>query len=595
MAGSSYSFTGQVIDITITQSGVYDITAYGAQGGAGASGPGGDGAEISGEFALTAGENLVVVVGGQGGADANAGGGGGGGSFVLEATGGGAYTPLVIAGGGGGSSYYPTVPGGAGQTATSGQSGQGGVASGAGGSGGQGGQGGQYAGYNGGGGGGLNSAGSHGLGNRSGGGGSGPSSFAGGSGPYGSGGFGGGGGGGYNGGGGGGGYSGGGGGGGGVNANGGRGGGGGSFDGGTNQVLVAGEHSGDGLVTLDLVCYLRGTRILTDHGEVAVEKLAIGDFVVTASGERKPIRWIGWREIACAAHPEPEKVWPVRITAGALGAGTPRRDLCVSPEHSVFLDGVLVPARLLVNDTTIVQEPVARVSYWHVELDRHELLIAEGAVAESYLDCNNRKTFANGGAVTSLHADFSAEAWIEDAFWCAHGCAPRAVEGPALRRIQRSLAVRAADMGLRARATSDPGVVVLADGEVLTTVSVAESCFRFEAPAGVQTLRLRSRSAVPARLTELDSADSRRLGVLVSRLEIDGRDIALDDAALGDGWHAVERDGERQWRWSNGDAALPLGRSLTLWLHPLPAAYPLPLRTPKPAAACLLARLESVA
>jgi hypothetical protein len=68
--------------------------------------------------------------------------------------------------------------------------------------------------------------------------------------------------------------------------------------------------------------------------------------------------------------------------------------------------------------------------------------------------------------------------------------------------------------------------------------------------------------------------------VLLSRLEIDGRDIALDDPALGDGWHEVERESERLWRWSNGDAALPLGRSLSLWLHPLRAAYPLPLRAP---------------
>jgi len=150
-------------------------------------------------------------------------------------------------------------------------------------------------------------------------------------------------------------------------------------------------------------------------------------------------------------------------------------------------------------------------------------------------------------------------------------------------------------MRLPARATTDAGVVVLADGEILTPVSVAETCFRFEAPAGVETLRLRSRSAIPARLAELDSADARRLGVLVSRLEIDGRAIALDDAALCDGWHAVERQGERQWRWSNGDAALPLGRSLTLWLHPLPAAYPLPPRTRQSAGATALARWESVA
>ena len=573
MAGSTYAYSGKVVDVTITKSGVYDITAYGAQGAGSRNSSGGKGAEVSGDFTLTAGEHLEIVVGGAGGYKAYGGGGGGGGSFVLAGPGNGSYTPLVVAGGGGGGGYSGNS-GGPGENTTAGGSGTSGLSgSGAGGSAGSGGQGGQYSGgYNGSGGAGVDGNGSAGDGGAVGG--SGPPSFAGGTG-YTSGGFGGGGGGGFNAGGGGGGYS-GGGGGDGSGFDEGAGGGGGSFDGGTNPVEVAGENGGNGSVTLEFltVCYLRGTRILTERGEVVVEKLAIGDRVVTAAGERQPIRWIGWREIACAAHPEPEKVWPVRIAAGALSVGVPARDLCVSPEHCLFLDGALVPARLLINETTITQEPVKRASYWHVELDRHDLLIAEGAAAESYLDCRNRQSFANGGAAMALHADFSGGAWHEEAFWAEHGCAPRLLEGPALRAIQQMLAARAEGLGVPARATRDPGVHVLADGEMLTPVAVAENCFRFEAPAGVETLRLRSRSAIPARLLELDSPDARRLGVCLSRLQIDGREIALDDPALGDGWHEVEPS----WRWSNGDAALPLGRSVTLWLHPLPAAYPLPRR-----------------
>ena len=330
--------------------------------------------------------------------------------------------------------------------------------------------------------------------------------------------------------------------------------------------------------TVDVaVCYGRGTPILTDKGEVAVERLSIGDIVVTASGEKKPVRWIGWRDINCASHPDPLSVWPVRIMAGAVAPGLPVRDLAVSPEHSLFLDGVLVPARLLVNGTTIVQEQAQSVSYWHVELDRHDLLVASGLAAESYLDCRNRNAFANGGAVAALHPDFSPQGeWREHAHWAQHSCAPRHLDGPVLIGIRKSLARRAAELG--ARATRDPGIQVLADGEVLTPVSVLDGCFRFDAPEDAASLRLRSRSAVLAQLAEVDSAETRRLGVCATKIVIDGREVALDE--LRDGWHDVEGEAPHQWRWTNGDAELPVGRSIALWLHPLSAAYPLALSAP---------------
>ncbi len=149
---------------------------------------------------------------------------------------------------------------------------------------------------------------------------------------------------------------------------------------------------------------------------------------------------------------------------------------------------------------------------------------------------------------------------------------PRAGSTLLAALLRQNPALHAEELGLRARAMRDPGVHVRADGEMLTPVSVAENRLRFEAPAGGQTLRLRSRSAIPARLLELDSADARRLAVCLWRLEIDCGEIALDDPALCDGWHQIEPS----WRWTNGDAALPLGRIVTLWLQPLPAAYPLP-------------------
>ena len=342
-------------------------------------------------------------------------------------------------------------------------------------------------------------------------------------------------------------------------------------------------NSGNGLVTIAYEgttppCYARGSRIATDRGEVAVEDLAIGDLVVTASGETTPIRWIGWREIDCASHPEPEKVWPIRIAAGAIAPGAPVRDLFVSPGHCLFFDDVLIPANLLANGSTIVQTPVAKVSYWHVELDRHDILLAEGLAAESYLDAGNRTSFANGGAIVALHPDFAPEGPGVDAIWAERAVAPHCKGGPRLTVLHKWLALRAEHLGVKT--TLDPGVRVLADGEVLIPVSVVDGCFRFEAPEGARRLRLCSRAGVPAALPDRDSRDVRRLGVAISRLEVDGREIGLDAFDSFEGWHAVEDEEPDRFRWSGGDAELPPGRAVTFQIrHTLPA-YPLPWRRP---------------
>ena len=74
-----------------------------------------------------------------------------------------------------------------------------------------------------------------------------------------------------------------------------------------------------------------------------------------ADGGTLPVIWLGWRDVDCARHPEPEKVWPVRVQAGAFGENQPARALLISPDHAVCVDGVLVPIRNLVNGATIAQ------------------------------------------------------------------------------------------------------------------------------------------------------------------------------------------------------------------------------------------------
>lgn len=136
------------------------------------------------------------------------------------------------------------------------------------------------------------------------------------------------------------------------------------------------------------ICFLRGTRLLTPNGEVAIESLQIGDAVVTEGGAVRPIRWIGRMTIARNGDaPWSDDVKPVRVAKGALGAGSPHRDLYLSRAHMVHLNGVLMTVGDLINGRTIaaVDVDATQLEYFHVELDTHDVLMAEGAPCESLL------------------------------------------------------------------------------------------------------------------------------------------------------------------------------------------------------------------
>ena len=153
-----------------------------------------------------------------------------------------------------------------------------------------------------------------------------------------------------------------------------------------------------------LPCFAAGTRIACPDGERAVESLAPGELVCLAGEGHAAITWVGHRRVECARHSRPADVWPVRVRMGAFGAGMPHRDLLLSPDHAVFVEGDLIPVRYLINGSTIVQERVASVTYYHVELAAHAVILADGLPCESYLDTGNRDAFADAGGYRDARA-----------------------------------------------------------------------------------------------------------------------------------------------------------------------------------------------
>ncbi|MCB8882676.1 Hint domain-containing protein [Acidisoma cellulosilytica] len=177
---------------------------------------------------------------------------------------------------------------------------------------------------------------------------------------------------------------------------------------------LAGNYTGDefdltsdgasGTNIVVAVCYYPGTRIGIPHGEMAVEDLSIGDTVQTVDGPAMAVRWIG-RNTVSTRFGDPLRILPIRIRAGALGEGLPRRDLLVSPEHGLLVDDILIQAGALVNGVSITRESQVPETfvYYHVELAEHALILAEGTAAESFVDNVHRMAFDNWSEHEALY------------------------------------------------------------------------------------------------------------------------------------------------------------------------------------------------
>lgn len=313
--------------------------------------------------------------------------------------------------------------------------------------------------------------------------------------------------------------------------------------------VTADPFGGTNVLMPEPACYVAGTRILCDVGERPVELLRPGDRVVTVSGRLAPVRWVGWTTIDLARHPAPQHAAPVRIRADAVAPGLPRRDLRVSPDHALLLAGRLIPARLLCNGATILSEQgLDRIGYVHVELDRHDILLAEGLPAESYLDTGNRGLFAGEAGTRALHPELAAEPELAARrAYAERGYAPLARRATALHaRLRR----RAEALGWRL--TTWPDLLVIADTPGTAATPFGPDGLHLFLPPGGREIRITSRSFIPDQLDPC-AGDGRRLGVALA-VRLAGKPLAAH--AYRSGWYPPQP--ACRWRWTDGDACIVL-------------------------------------
>ena len=308
------------------------------------------------------------------------------------------------------------------------------------------------------------------------------------------------------------------------------------------QVTIA--SNGAGGTSADLFGFLRGTRITTPSGEVPIEALHVGNCVLTIAGEALPVRWIGTGRHSMAEGGGLEG-GPVTVRAGALAEGVPVRDLRMTKRHSLYLDDALIPVENVVNGASITFDTHPEVmETYHLEFDRHVVLIADGAAAESFRDDGNSPPFYN-----PRPADGSV----------LPPCAPILSSGPALARLWQRLAKRAGVTP--APSESAPDLHLLADGRRIAPHFVMDGLHVFRLTQPPRSLRIVSRAGVPLALGL--SADRRRLGVglagIVLRDTTGSIHLGPDAPELGTGFHGPEPG----LRWTDGNALLPselLGR-----------------------------------
>lgn len=333
--------------------------------------------------------------------------------------------------------------------------------------------------------------------------------------------------------------------------------------------ITVGRFNADGLDPTKVVfdggsmtyaCFLKGTHIATPDGEKTVESLVAGDKVITASGGVATVKWLGHRTLYKNRIPAKDAVraFPILIKKDAIANNVPHADLIVSPGHHLEFNGALVPAMMLANGQTIVQQFDRRsFEYFHVELEQFDIILAEGVPAESYVDMGNRSMFQNADEV-AMNPDFGPSEGRPN----IEGIVI-AREGAIVEAIRKQLLARAEQL-TGAQRTTDAALCVEVSGRVIqaTPEFVKEGVYRFELPENAGDVRIVSRSSLVRDVSSMARRDIRRVGVGLSAIaftDSNGRhDIDLMDSRIS-GMNQPQDVKGTAMRWTTGSAVVPAG------------------------------------
>lgn len=313
------------------------------------------------------------------------------------------------------------------------------------------------------------------------------------------------------------------------------------------------------------VCFLEDTQIAVPDGLKAIQDMAVGDEVlISREGVTvtDAITWVGKAHWNVRTHlPDDQAGYPVRVLQNAIAEGVPFKDLLVTAEHCLFLNGHFVPARMLVNGRSIFYDKtITSYDYYHIETTKHSIVSADGLLTESYLDTGNRHSFSQDSKVIQLGA--RPKSWDVDA------AAPLTVAQNVVEPLYRDIAARAEALGYEMSAeqpllTEDADIHLMTNtGHVVRPVRKTGNTLLFMITGQVESVRILSNASRPCDAIGPFVDDRRMLGVLVGSVTLyDSYGTIplvrhLEDSALP-GWNNLEA---APMRWTSGDASFPLCR-----------------------------------
>lgn len=319
----------------------------------------------------------------------------------------------------------------------------------------------------------------------------------------------------------------------------------------------------DGTYSDTFACFLKDSLIKTQNGYVPVQDIASGEMIsvfINGAEEQKEVVWVGNAHVVVNTNlPEDQARYPVRILKGAFAENVPYKDMLITSEHCLLVDGKFVPARMLVNGRSIYYDTTTTsYDYYHIETAEHSVIMADGMLTESYLDTGNRRNFQQNGKVIRIGG--KQKNWQQDA------AVPLAVQREFVEPIFQKLEERAKDLGIETRIApkvliEDPDLkLITSGGATIYPFKKSENTYSFMLPAGVESVRVVSRSSRPSDVIGPFVDDRRQMGVAVGAIYFGSIRASQQitehlTPSKPEGWYDM---GWQDCAWTNGNAFLPL-------------------------------------